>query len=119
MYMCCIENFDTFLLSSLLTFNEWDYLHGTDFHLFLFFEVLAYSIKLKPHNIFRKRVFFEREQNHNNLAFVLYSKLPEDEIDGLRNTYLRRTHKINRRGERHDAPKDALPHNLISVSSAW
>ena len=64
------------------------------------------------------RAFFERYKNHNILLFELYPKPSDDEIAGLRNMYRKRTHKISRRGERHDAPKDALPHNLISVSSA-
>lgn len=40
------------------------------------------------------------------------------EIDGVRNMYLRRTQRNSSKGERHDAAKDARPHNLISVSSA-
>ena len=58
--------------------------------------------------------YFEREQDHNKPFWFI---LPVDN-DGLRKMYLRSTKSIKRRGERHEAAKDALPHNLISVSSA-
>ena len=64
---------------------------------------------------------FERGRNHNkiDLEFNLFSMLPAlVDIDGVRNMYLRRTQRISSKGERHDAAKDALPHNFISVSSA-
>lgn len=61
--------------------------------------------------------YFEREQDHNKpFRFMLPAWLVDN--DGLRKMYLRSTKSIKRRGERHDAAKDALPHNLISVSSA-
>ena len=41
-----------------------------------------------------------------------------DVNDGLRKTYLRRTQRISRMGERLEATKDAFPQSFISVSSA-